>query len=94
MDNLFSTHPNVENRIAALQEMARSGTFARDADGAAARREGPPPAQPDRGPWRESSTPAAGPWGTPVSTETEAEPPSPSPGPWGRNPRGSNDRWS
>ncbi|RDJ09798.1 zinc metalloprotease HtpX [Rhizobium grahamii] len=26
MDNLFSTHPNTENRIAALQEMARSGT--------------------------------------------------------------------
>ncbi|MBZ9792698.1 zinc metalloprotease HtpX [Rhizobium sp. 3T7] len=25
MDNLFSTHPNTENRIAALQEMARSG---------------------------------------------------------------------
>jgi heat shock protein HtpX len=24
MDNLFSTHPNTENRIAALQEMARS----------------------------------------------------------------------
>jgi heat shock protein HtpX len=26
MDNLFSTHPNTENRIAALQEMARSAT--------------------------------------------------------------------
>ncbi|MBB3316241.1 heat shock protein HtpX [Rhizobium sp. BK181] len=25
MDNLFSTHPNTENRIAALQEMARGG---------------------------------------------------------------------
>ena len=25
MDNLFSTHPNTENRIAALQEMAREG---------------------------------------------------------------------
>jgi heat shock protein HtpX len=24
MDNLFSTHPNTENRIAALQEMART----------------------------------------------------------------------
>ena len=23
MDNLFSTHPNVENRVARLQEMAR-----------------------------------------------------------------------
>lgn len=25
MDNLFSTHPNTENRVAALQEMAQSG---------------------------------------------------------------------
>jgi heat shock protein HtpX len=25
MDNLFSTHPNTENRIAALQEMAQGG---------------------------------------------------------------------
>jgi heat shock protein HtpX len=25
MDNLFSTHPNTENRIAALHEMARYG---------------------------------------------------------------------
>ncbi|WP_337267773.1 zinc metalloprotease HtpX [Oryzifoliimicrobium ureilyticus] len=27
MDNLFSTHPNTENRIAALQQMAQSGEF-------------------------------------------------------------------
>ena len=33
MDNLFSTHPATENRIAALQEMARSGSF----DGVAAK---------------------------------------------------------
>jgi len=55
MDNLFSTHPNVENRIARLNEMAqemgetggpRIGTGAVDAG---------PPADPDRqsarGPW-------------------------------------------
>lgn len=28
MDHLFSTHPNTENRIAALQQMAQSGEFA------------------------------------------------------------------
>jgi heat shock protein HtpX len=27
MDNLFSTHPNVENRIAALQDLAQSGGY-------------------------------------------------------------------
>jgi heat shock protein HtpX len=27
MDNLFSTHPATENRIAALQDMARNGSF-------------------------------------------------------------------
>ena len=31
MDNLFSTHPATENRIAALQEMARSGSCSRAA---------------------------------------------------------------
>ena len=27
MDNLFSTHPNTENRIAALEDLARSGAI-------------------------------------------------------------------
>jgi heat shock protein HtpX len=57
MDNLFSTHPNVENRIARLQEMAREmgETTA-------------PPAAPSSegmsGPWASSpSTSRRGPWG-------------------------------
>jgi heat shock protein HtpX len=50
MDNLFSTHPNVENRIRALEQMAQSGTFS-------------PTAQaPDVGPWAGSPQPS-GPWG-------------------------------
>ncbi|MCT8999321.1 zinc metalloprotease HtpX [Chelativorans intermedius] len=49
MDNLFSTHPNTENRIAALQAMARQV-------GAADARP-----RPTQGPWDGGST--AGPWG-------------------------------
>jgi heat shock protein HtpX len=57
MDNLFSTHPNVENRIARLQEMAREmGETA-----------APPAARSSEGfsgPWTSSPTAARrGPWG-------------------------------
>lgn len=47
MDGLFSTHPNTENRIAALEGMA--GTAARPAAAAA-------------GPWGRSSSGSQGPW--------------------------------
>ncbi|MDX8478317.1 zinc metalloprotease HtpX [Mesorhizobium sp. VK24D] len=72
MDNLFSTHPSTENRIAALQQMAR------EMGGAAqpARREAPAPAAADE--------PPAGPWGK----ATPTEPARPRPNPWGRNPTG------
>jgi heat shock protein HtpX len=55
MDNLFSTHPNVENRVARLQEMARdmgdTGV--------------PPAAAQDEGPWSEPRRVAGrgSPWG-------------------------------
>jgi heat shock protein HtpX len=54
MDNLFSTHPNVENRVARLQEMARemgeTGV--------------PPTVEQDSGPWSEPRRAAErGPWG-------------------------------
>lgn len=94
MDNLFSTHPNTGNRIAALerieQEFRNGG-----GGGGAPRRAAPERAQPQRpaapeasGP---SSGPSPGPWG-----EREAEPPAPQrpqqddprPNPWGRNPTG------
>jgi heat shock protein HtpX len=55
MDSLFSTHPNTENRVAALQQMAKEmGT----ADSGVV-----PPAAP-AGPWGASSTSQEkGPWG-------------------------------
>ncbi len=53
MDNLFSTHPATENRIAALQQMAAEFSAQ--------------PAQPEpaEGPWSRQDTggPASGPWG-------------------------------
>jgi heat shock protein HtpX len=54
MDNLFSTHPNVENRVARLQEMARDiGETGVPLTGAQ-----------DEGPWSEQRRVAGrGPWG-------------------------------
>ncbi|QOF69556.1 zinc metalloprotease HtpX [Aminobacter sp. SR38] len=76
MDNLFSTHPNTENRIAALQAMANEGV------GRPAQRTAPQPtAQP--------SAPSGpqGPWGGRPAEQSAPEQPRPS-GPWGRNPTG------
>jgi heat shock protein HtpX len=55
MDNLFSTHPNVENRVARLQEMARD----MGATGV------PPTGAQNAGPWSEPRRVAGrgGPWG-------------------------------
>jgi len=55
MDNLFSSHPATENRIAALQQLATElGTGG--APTVAAQR------YPSRGPWGRPSNPR-GPWG-------------------------------
>jgi heat shock protein HtpX len=63
MDNLFSTHPNTTNRIAALQELAREtgqigGPRADVAD---------PGQDPNAGPWSSGARPSrgasGGPWG-------------------------------
>jgi heat shock protein HtpX len=60
MDNLFSTHPDTENRIAALQELARTMRMAPQPQRPqaepvrrTAQRSSPPPAQ--NGPWGPST---------------------------------------
>lgn len=77
MDNLFSTHPNTENRIAALQAMANEGV------GRPAQRTAAQPA-----PQRTAPSGQQGPWGgRPADEPAPEQQPRPS-GPWGRNPTG------
>ncbi|MFT4160033.1 zinc metalloprotease HtpX [Shinella sp.] len=62
MDSLFSTHPNTENRIAALQEMAR-GMQARSTEPVRAdNRSGKSRSVPTTGWGRGGSEPPKGPW--------------------------------
>ncbi|MER8444624.1 zinc metalloprotease HtpX [Mesorhizobium sp. M1066] len=83
MDSLFSTHPATENRIAALQAMARdmAGSQTR-----AAQRQAPTPRQADEprpsGPWDQARP------------EQPTEAAKPKSNPWGRNPTGPKGRWS
>ncbi|MDR7221331.1 zinc metalloprotease HtpX [Aminobacter aminovorans] len=76
MDNLFSTHPNTENRIAALQAMANEGV------GRPAQRTAPQPTA-----QRSAPSDQQGPWGGRPAEQAAPEQPRPS-GPWGRNPTG------
>ena len=87
MDNLFSTHPNPANRIAALQAMAQEF----DGGGSPAPRSEAPAPSPEP----ERPAPEAGPWGG-----TREEPPAaprdepPANNPWGRSPTGPRSRRS
>ncbi len=62
MDNLFSTHPNTENRIAALQEMARGGMNVSTAPVRTANPSRKSRSVPDTGLGRGDSQPPKGPW--------------------------------
>ncbi|MDQ6437117.1 zinc metalloprotease HtpX [Mesorhizobium sp. LHD-90] len=89
MDNLFSTHPNTENRIAALQAMAQEsgpGQAAQPRPQSQPRADAPAP----------RPTPTSGPWGNQSTTPAEPAPePEPKANPWGRNPTGPRKgRWS
>ena len=84
MDSLFSTHPSTDNRIAALQEMARQA-----GDGASRTAPRQTPMQPQA----EEQQPS-GPWGQVAQPEQPTEPAEPKANPWGRNPTGPKGRWS
>jgi heat shock protein HtpX len=59
MDNLFSTHPDTENRIAELEKLAAEMGAAPASGPAYA----PPAAGPAHGPWGSASGRPRGPWG-------------------------------
>ncbi|RWH80281.1 MAG: zinc metalloprotease HtpX [Mesorhizobium sp.] len=80
MDSLFSTHPNTDNRIAALQAMAQDMASA-----PATQRQAPMPRQAGQRP--------SGPWER-TAEQPPAEPARPKSNPWGRNPTGSKGPWS
>jgi heat shock protein HtpX len=83
MDNLFSTHPATENRIAALQAMA-----ARMGEGGyePAAREEPYGSAPDSGPWGRAQDPESG--AGPDAGEAARR------NPWARSPTGPKGPWS
>lgn len=84
MDSLFSTHPSTDNRIAALQAMARDMV-----GGASASARPPMPRQADE-------QRPSGPWGKAAQQPEQppAQPAPPKPNPWGRNPTEPKGPWS
>jgi heat shock protein HtpX len=95
MDNLFSTHPDTGNRIAALEKMARDGVGL-EPRAQAPRRPDTPPARPEMsGRATDNGASPSGPWGAPSGDAPSPPPESKKPGgPWGRNPTGPKGRWS
>jgi heat shock protein HtpX len=79
MDNLFSTHPDTGNRIAALQAMA---------DEIASQ-----PVTTAQAPSPDPTTQPSGPWDSPARPQNEQSP-KPKANPWGRNPTGPKGPWS
>jgi heat shock protein HtpX len=82
MDNLFSTHPATENRIAALEGMERQW-LSREPEQPEPRAPSRPSAPAERTPAEPDRQQNPGPWG---EAGKPAEPRSS--GPWGRNPTG------
>ncbi len=63
MDNLFSTHPNTDNRIAELQAMAGAGPSSTAGKGAGSDRHETAASGGRRGPWDDAGDGEGGPWG-------------------------------
>lgn len=82
MDNLFSTHPNTQNRIAALQAMAQEFGGPSGGRAPSSQQRSQPTQQP-----QQPSASQAGPWGS-TSDAPAPKPDKPQPNPWGRNPTG------
>jgi heat shock protein HtpX len=86
MDNLFSTHPATENRIAALQAMVPEFEEIGRAEGRLERERGDfeaeraPRQQPNQPLRPQPSQPQSGPWSGQGGRPQQAEPSS---GPWG-----------
>ncbi|PDQ20324.1 zinc metalloprotease HtpX [Mesorhizobium sanjuanii] len=81
MDSLFSTHPSTENRIAALQAMAREMGGSKTQ----------PPSRQAPSPRQADEPQPSGPWDRVARPEQPAKPKA---NPWGRNPTGPKGRWS
>ncbi|MCO5155257.1 MAG: zinc metalloprotease HtpX [Aquamicrobium sp.] len=95
MDNLFSTHPNTENRIAALQRIEHEFRGNGSGGGGNVPRSAPQRPQPEEParPQRPAAPEASGPWGERGGERTAEPPRQPEPkpetgNPWGRSPTG------
>jgi heat shock protein HtpX len=85
MDNLFSTHPDTENRIAALEAMAAEFGSSGSGRPQASARPAPEP--------RGQAAPPSGPWGGRPAETPEPQAPEPeADNPWGRSPTGPRVR--
>jgi heat shock protein HtpX len=92
MDNLFSTHPNTENRIAALRRIETEFRDGRGGPGPSQKpaAETPPSRQPAPPARPQAPAPeASGPWGERTPQPPRRPDPEPDAGnPWGRSPTG------
>lgn len=85
MDNLFSTHPATENRIAALQAMAArmgGGGGGSGGGGGHAAPRSPDEGAPDAGPWGRTARPQGNPWGSSPTGPNPTGPKGSRKGPW------------